>query len=186
MLQRSLHELDHLAGTAEALLTWAGGSRPLHLRRTDLARIAWEAVETCRLETGVDGVVLRTPGRAFARMDGETVRAALANLVRNALAHANPGTVVEVDVERSNGQVQVSVKDRGPMIHESEREAIFDPFVRGSTAGGNRQGAGLGLFIARRIVEAHHGRLWVESDPEETTFFLALPGGQGGQRRAAS
>jgi signal transduction histidine kinase len=186
ILQRSLRELDHLAGTAEALLTWAGGSRPLRLRRTDLVRVAWEAVESCRLETGGDGAVLRAPGQVFARVDGETVRAALANLVRNAMAYANPGTVVEVGVEQDDGRVLVSVRDRGPMILEGEREAIFDPFVRGSTAVGGRHGTGLGLFIARRIVEAHHGRLWVESAPEETTFLLVLPSGQGGERRVAS
>jgi signal transduction histidine kinase len=186
ILRRSLRELDHLAGTAEALLTWAGGSRPLHLRRTDLVRVAREVVESCRLEAGGDGVVLRSTEQAFARVDGETVRAALANLVRNALAYANPGTEVEVEVERDEHRVLVSVKDRGPMILEGEREAIFDPFVRGRTAVGGRYGTGLGLFIARRIVEAHHGRLWVESDPEETKFLLVLPNGQGGERRVAS
>jgi signal transduction histidine kinase len=94
--------------------------------------------------------------------------------------------VVEVGVQQDDGWVMVSVKDRGPMILEGEREAIFDPFVRGSTAVGGRHGTGLGLFIARRIIEAHHGRLWVESAPDETTFLLVLPSGQGGERRVAS
>ena len=186
ILRRSLNELDHLAGTTEALLTWAGGARPLRFRRTDMARVAAKAVESCRLETGGNGVVLHAPERVFARVDGETVRTALANLVRNALAYASPGTEVEVEVERDDHRVLVSVKDRGPMILAGEREAIFDPFVRGSTGNGGPRGTGLGLFIARRIVEAHHGRLWVESDPEETRFLLVLPVDQGGERRVAS
>ena len=186
ILRRSLRELDHLSGTAEALLAWAVGARPLRLRRADLVRVVDEAVESCRLQSGDERVVVHSPEHAFARIDPPTLRAAFANLLRNALAYAKPGTKVEVEIEEDGGRVLVSVKDRGPMIIAAEREAIFDPFVRGSAADGGRQSAGLGLFIARRIVEAHRGSIWVESDRQDTTFVVVLPIEQGRERRVAS
>ena len=185
-LRRSLRELDRLAGTAEALLSWAVGARALELQRADLARIVDDAVQACRLETGLDGVVVRAPTQAFARVEPGAVHTALVNLVRNGLAHASPGTTVAVDVERDAERVTVSVTDKGPMIPVSEREAIFDPFVRGSAGHAGANGNGLGLFIARRIVEAHEGRILVGSDPGTTTFRVVLPIQQGAVRRAAS
>jgi len=71
--------------------------------------------------------------------------------------------------------VMVSVKDYGPEIPDIERELIFSPFVRGTVPGRPRNGSGLGLFIARRVVEAHGGRIWVESDRESVTFRVLLP-----------
>jgi signal transduction histidine kinase len=69
----------------------------------------------------------------------------------------------------------VSVKDFGPEIPAIERELIFSPFVRGTASGRATNGSGLGLFIARRVVEAHGGRIWVESDRESVTFRVLLP-----------
>jgi signal transduction histidine kinase len=185
-LRRSLSELDRLAGTAESLLAWAVGARPLELRRADVVRVVEEAVETCRVETGDDRVVVSAPHHAVARVDAGTMRTALVNIVRNALAHASPGTKVEVEVERDGKRVLVGVRDHGPTIPVTERETIFDPFVRGSAENGGRHGSGLGLFIARRIVEAHEGSIWVGSDRGETTFLVALPVEQEGARRVAS
>jgi signal transduction histidine kinase len=71
--------------------------------------------------------------------------------------------------------VMVSVKDFGPEIPAIERELIFSPFVRGTAPGRATNGSGLGLFIARRVVEAHGGRIWVESDRESVTFRVLLP-----------
>ncbi|HEV8682575.1 MAG TPA: ATP-binding protein, partial [Actinomycetota bacterium] len=58
---------------------------------------------------------------------------------------------------------------------EAERESIFDPFARGSGTAGDAPGSGLGLFMARRVVEAHGGRIWADSDEGGTTFHLQVP-----------
>jgi signal transduction histidine kinase len=175
IIRRSIDELDRLVGTAEAVLGWAVGTRSLQRRRTDIVRIVEEAVESCRLETGQDGIVVSFDRRAVARIDPAHIRAAIANLLRNALAFAEPGTKVEAAVDRSGDMVMVSVKDFGPEIPAIERELIFSPFVRGTAPGRATNGSGLGLFIARRVVEAHGGRIWVESDRESVTFRVLLP-----------
>jgi signal transduction histidine kinase len=186
LLRRASVELDRLAGTAESLLSWAVGARPLELKRSDVVQIVEEAVQACRLETGVDRVVVSAPPHAIARVDTGMIQTAFVNLVRNALAHASPGTKVEVDVERDRERVLVRVRDHGPEIPIVERDSIFDPFVRGSTGGAGGNGNGLGLFIARRIVRAHDGDIWVGSDLGATTFLVTLPIVREQERRVAS
>lgn len=175
VLRTSLHELDQLAGSAEAILTWAMGERQLRRRPADLVRIVEEAVGSCRLEKGDRDVVVFAPERAVGRFDPVQLRTAVSNLVRNAVAYSYPGTKVEVVVEETVDGLALSVKDEGPEIPASERRLIFDPFARGSGSVSARNGTGLGLFIARRVVEAHGGRIWVESDPGGTTFHVRLP-----------
>ena len=184
VLDRSVHELDQLVGLSESLLAWAAGATPLRRKPTDLVQIVEDAVETCRMETGADDVAVLAPRRAIAQLDGGHVRAAVVNLIRNALSFADRGTQVEVRVQDAGDQLMLSVRDEGPAIPEAERDAIFLPFVRGEQANG-RNGSGLGLFIARRIVEAHGGRIWVESNDEGPTFRVALPV-EGSESRFAS
>jgi two-component system sensor histidine kinase KdpD len=68
------------------------------------------------------------------------------------------------------------VHNEGSFIPREERQRIFDRFYRGLGSEHRAAGTGIGLSVARRITEAHHGRIWVDSDPEAgTTFFIALP-----------
>ena len=186
MIRRSVEDLDQLVETAEALLGWTVGTRSLECRRTDVVGIVEEAIESCRLETGDDRVVVSFDRRAVAWIDPTHIRPAIVNLIRNALAFAEPGTKVEIGVDGSGDAVMLSVKNLGPEIPSDERELIFAPFVRGSARGRSRNGSGLGLFIVRRAVEAHGGRIWVESSLGSVTFHLLLPGGRQEAQRFAS
>jgi two-component system sensor histidine kinase KdpD len=103
---------------------------------------------------------------------------ALTNLIENAARMSPPGTQIAVSAARSAEGVVVSVSDEGPGIAPGEREIVFEPFRRGSAAKG--PGSGLGLPIARAIVEAHGGRLWLdEAPPVGTTVMFELPAEQG-------
>jgi signal transduction histidine kinase len=82
---------------------------------------------------------------------------------------------VTVRVEQEEGSVRVSVSDQGPGVPLAERDIIFDPFVRGGAGSRATGGSGLGLFITRRVVEAHGGHVWVDPDAEGATFHLSLP-----------
>jgi len=111
----------------------------------------------------------------LVRVDGPQVHRVLVNLIENALKFSSASDPIDVTVEGGGGRVRVRVRDRGPGIPESDRERIFDPFERGSTAG---PGSGLGLAIARGFAEANGGRVWVEPETESTdgsTFVLELP-----------
>ncbi len=186
VVQSSLRELDHIVGTTEGLLAWAVGARPLVRDDTDVVQIVQEAIDGCRLETGHPYFRISGSERAVANVDAAHIRSALLNLLRNAVAYADHATEIEVSVGLRGAFVSIGVSDVGPQIPPEEREAIFDPFVRGAISGRARNGSGLGLFIVRRVVEAHEGRIWVESDRGATTFHVLLPvGGKEAQRCAS-
>lgn len=187
LLRRSLRELEQLAGTTEGLLGWAVGARPLRRRQADLVKVVGGAIESCWLESGEDRVLVFAPPRVVARVDPVHLRVAIANILRNALALSEPGSKIEIAVTERAGLGSVSVTNVGPIIPSSERETIFDPFVRGRLSAASRGASGgLGLFIARRVVEAHGGRIWVDSDERGTTFHLQVPIGAEPARRFAS
>ncbi len=109
--------------------------------------------------------------------DAERILEVLRNLIGNALKFTPLGGVVRVAVFRTKGEVNVSVADMGPGIPEEEIGVIFEKFQQASSASSPRfQGTGLGLAIVRHIVEAHGGRVWVESEVGQgSTFAFALP-----------
>lgn len=176
LLRLSLRELEQLAADTEEILGWAVGGSELSPRQVDVARLVEDAVTTYRLLHGTRGTVeveARSPVMALA--DPTHLRAAVVNLVRNALLHSGPDAVVSVRVEDDEAAVRVSVQDQGPGVPLAEREIIFDPFVRGGAGSRATGGSGLGLFITRRVAEAHGGHVWVDSDEVGATFHLSLP-----------
>jgi two-component system sensor histidine kinase KdpD len=101
----------------------------------------------------------------------------LSNVIENAARYAPPKTIIEVRAARDDAGVRIEVTDEGPGIAADDRERIFAPFHRlrhGDRA--TAKGAGLGLAIARRLVEAHGGRIWAEPGPGHgTRFVITLP-----------
>jgi signal transduction histidine kinase len=113
----------------------------------------------------------------MVKADPAHLRGAIGNLVRNALLYAPPDSEIAVVVESDGGVVTVQVQDQGPGLPEGKQEQIFDPFVRGENS--HRGGRGLGLFIARRVVEAHGGTISAESKGKGATFRVRLPASNG-------
>lgn len=176
LLRLSVRELEQLATDTEGILGWATGGNELSPRYVDVAQLVEDAVATYRLLHGADGTVLVVaPPPIMALADPTHLRAAVVNLVRNAVLYSDPGGVVSVHVTDENGAVRVSVGDQGPGVPLAERGVIFDPFVRGGAGSRAGNGSGLGLFITRRVVEAHGGRIWVDSDEGGATFHMLLP-----------
>jgi signal transduction histidine kinase len=181
LLSRSREELGQLAGIVEALLRWSVGEGPLHSRPTDLVALVREAVNSCDFEEGSARIRVSAPEELVVSGDSDQLRSAVANLIRNALAYSPPQSDVRVSVERSNGTAQLSVSDRGPGVPVEERDTIFDPFARGHVGQTSRNGRGLGLFIAKRVVEAHGGQIWLEGPNSGATFRVQLPVNGGGK-----
>ncbi|HEU5279982.1 MAG TPA: ATP-binding protein [Gaiellaceae bacterium] len=108
-------------------------------------------------------------------VDAAQLEHALVNLLENALKFSSPTDPVELSADTVGDEVVLRVTDHGPGIPAGEREAIFEPFARG-TSGDRGAGSGLGLAIARGFVQLNGGRLWIDPAPARgTTFALSLP-----------
>jgi signal transduction histidine kinase/CheY-like chemotaxis protein len=117
-------------------------------------------------------------GLPAALADEQGHKRVLTNLIENAFKFSDPSTVVRVSVEVTAGMLHVTVTDNGPGIPKSEHEMVFEKFARVTQngAGPKIPGSGLGLFICRSIVEAHGGRIWVESEVGRgSSFHYTIP-----------
>ncbi len=170
-----------------------------------LSRLVTEAIQMARIETGkvrlnrapgqagelVKSVLDKMEGRMEGRavevkappglpaisVDGEMMEMALRQLIDNAVKYSTPGTPLTIEAREDGGAVVVSVTDRGPGIPEYEQTRIFEKFYRRRGAGNEVTGSGMGLAIAREIVHAHGGEIWVDSKPGEgSRFSISLPG----------
>lgn len=175
LLRRTRDELGQLSELIDPLLRWSTGGEWLQRRNIDLVELTREAVASSSLGTAPNRVLIDTPERLFVRADPKQLRSAIANVVRNALTYSPPDSEVSVLVELENRSARVVVRDRGPGISRNERETVFDPFSRGRASGSSQSGSGLGLFIARRVLEAHGGLISLRPSPVGATFVLEVP-----------
>ncbi len=109
--------------------------------------------------------------------DEDRLEQVLINLMDNAIKYTPPGGKIQVSCEQDDGFLKVSVRDTGPGIPEEERERVFERFYRVETDRSTRTGGrGLGLSIAKHIIEAHGGAIWVESIlGKGSTFCFTIP-----------
>ena len=112
-----------------------------------------------------------------ASVDSQRMSQVMANLLSNALRHAGEDSVVTIGVGRFGASVEVSVADTGPGIAPEDLPHVFERFYRVDRSRSRSEGgSGLGLAIAKEVVEAHGGRIWVESGQgERAVFTLRVP-----------
>jgi signal transduction histidine kinase len=109
--------------------------------------------------------------------DRERIRIVCENLISNAIKYSPNGGVVRIHARPDNGMAIISVSDQGIGIPSEEHVRIFDRFYRiDNRLRRETQGFGLGLFMAKAIIEAHHGHIWVESPiGQGARFFFSIP-----------
>jgi len=113
--------------------------------------------------------------------DAELLQAMVENLVHNAIRHSPPGEQVAIDVDFMADSVRIVVRDHGPGIPEEILERVFERFVKGAEPGAAGNGAGLGLAIAKGIVQLHRGTIEACNLPGGgCSFTVVLPGGGSG------
>ena len=101
------------------------------------------------------------------------------NLLRNAISYCYSDTLIEILAKERNGSVEITFANRGDQIPADKLERLFEKFYRVDDARSSATGgAGLGLAIAKEIVELHGGTIWAESDREQTRFIVSLPKGE--------
>jgi len=175
-LRRSRRQLEELAETVDELLRWSRPDAGLRRRRTDIARLVDDAITSVVLETGQERVAFEPPlTKIMASVSRRHVALAVADLVRNAIAFSPSRSLVDVRLAVQGRSALISVRDRGDGIAEDDVGAIFHPFERGRSGNGVRVGSGLGLFVVKKVAEAHGGSVRVVRDRSSTTFQLSLP-----------
>ena len=113
-------------------------------------------------------------------LDYVEIQQVLSNLVENAAKFSPAGSEIGISVARDDGDVRFEIRDHGPGIAVSDNERIFEPFVRLARAGQSPRGVGLGLAIAKRLVEAHAGAIWIDRTVTDgTQIVFTLPGRAG-------
>lgn len=113
--------------------------------------------------------------------DPEFASQVVKQFIENALKYSPEASPIVVSAELKNGKIVIGVWDRGPGIEENERARIFEKFFRGRRHRFDTKGTGMGLAIAKGIVEAHGERIWVESEPGQgSAFYFSLPVSAGG------
>ncbi|MDF0665500.1 MAG: ATP-binding protein [Nitrospira sp.] len=179
-LGRIQHSADAMGRMISDLLDverMAQGKLTLHLARVDLRSLLRECRElftplasnqglSMRIEAGVEPL--------FVDIDHDRILQVLSNLIGNSLKFTPRGGAIDLSVRKRETFVEVSVTDNGPGISAEEQARIFERFSQLNVA--DRQGLGLGLFIAKWIVEAHEGGIWVTSIPGNgSSFSFTLP-----------
>jgi len=149
----------------------------LSQRVFDLGGLAMTVAESMRDAVGPHAVLVTAHPGQYAWIDPDRIQQVLVNLIGNAAKYGDPETAIQVVAETEGDVIEVSVTNRGAGIPAEEIPRLFSRF--GRTAGASASatpGTGLGLYIAKGLIEAHGGHIWVDSTPGElTTFHFAVP-----------
>ncbi len=150
-----------------------GGIRISATPNAPLAEAITEVVEEFRIAAPEREIVLELDFNQPVHCDAARIAQAVSNLVSNAINHGTPGSVIKVQGTCAEGELAITVSNRGKAIPEELKSDLFRPFQRGRKA--KSEGLGLGLFIASSIAHSHDGRIDVTSKDGTTAFTLKLP-----------
>jgi signal transduction histidine kinase len=146
---------------------------PARSATVDLSGLAEAAIADANGRALGRDISLETSEAVAVEGDADAISRIIRNLLENAVVAAGPAGHVRVRIAKDAGEAQLSVEDDGPGVPATERERIFDRFVR--LAPGGAPGSGLGLAIARRIAHQHHGELTCDGVERGARFTLRLP-----------
>jgi signal transduction histidine kinase len=178
-------EINAMSGLIDELFELSrldAGELTLEFQAASLSDLISDSIGTFRARAEAKGV--RLDGRVEddvdpVRIAPREIGRVLDNLLENALRHTPQGGEIGVHAERMGEAVVVAVSDSGEGVNLEDQAHVFEPFFRGDSSrarGMGEGGAGLGLAIARGLIEAHGGRIWLESDPgRRTTLQFVIP-----------
>jgi signal transduction histidine kinase len=146
------------------------GTIPLKPERCALHEIAADVIAEIKLTRPDRDILVEPQGGCDGRCDRARMAQVFQNLLVNAVEHGDPRAPITVRTGGGDDEMWAAVTNRGAIPAE-ERRRIFEPFRRRETS----NGLGLGLYIARALVEAHGGTIAVESENDETVFLIKLP-----------
>ncbi len=170
-------QLEQLIGALFAFTRVEYANEPVHLEPVELGELLVRCVESLRNAAAAKQVrfALDAAGDVYANGDAQLLERVAGNLVENAIRHTRPGGEVRLGCGCDGGEAWFSVADEGEGIPEAALPRLFEPFYRADEARNSASGgAGLGLAIAKRLVEAHGGRITVRNG-RGAVFTAYLP-----------
>jgi two-component system sensor histidine kinase KdpD len=177
IIDEEADRLNQLVGDAAEMARLDAGEFELKLERHSIDEIVSAAIEQCRPFLAARPVNIHVDAALPpVRADFSRIKDVLVRLLENANAYSTAGTPITVSAEVSDGSLVTSVADQGPGIEDMEVGLIFDKFYRGKDQRFQVQGTGMGLPIAKAIVEAHGGSIGVTSQlGHGSVFYFSLP-----------
>ena len=190
LLNRVLRNVDRLSGLINELIDLSkldSGSFTMHVNRHDLVEFVHREIDALNAAWAARGVsiVVDAPASCPVFFDHTKLEKVMTNLLSNAVRYSPEGGTVEVTVQvlepvggdTAADRVRVEVRDRGPGMDEATRRRVFERFFQADTSlSRSHEGMGIGLALAREMVEMHGGDVGVNSEPGQgSVFFFELP-----------
>lgn len=155
------------------------GEANLKLENVNLSSLLWQTIEENKA-----GLLKKSQSMAtsieksiWLQADPFRLKLVLDNLISNASKYSHPGTAIEVNLAQTDGVARIAIKDQGQGITAEDQEKLFGKYARLSAKPtANETSTGLGLYIARKIVQQHKGKIWAESDGKDkgSRFVIEL------------
>ena len=166
-------EADRLTELIENLLDASrlqAGEFSLNLAEIRMDKLAQEMAERFQTQTDIHRIIIQFPDE-FPVIVGDENRLeqVFYNLLSNAVKYSPDGGEILISGQIRSEQIIICIQDQGLGISQEDVPHIFDRFFRADEAAKNTQGAGLGLYLSRAIIEAHNGRIWIEPRPDTGT-----------------
>ena len=185
---RNATKLKEVVENLSSVDNFQNGAARVRSQKVSLAKIAEDTILNFQDEAKARNITLQAEMKNqpfFVDVDGSKIGIVFSNLVKNALQFTNPGGHISIGVEEDSGYMKVSVQDDGIGIPAKDLPRVFERFFQVEEHLTRRHGGmGLGLAVAKSIVELHGGRIWAESQPATgSTVTFLLPVDQANQSK---